>query len=113
MREITRRHLLGKALAVGATAHLSQARVEILSPEDDRFLDELEKASFLFFWEQAEPDSGLVRDRCNVRRQVTSGVASIAATGFGLTALCIGQKNGWVSLRDARERAVTTLRFLA
>ena len=83
------------------------------SPEDNQFLEDLEKASFLFFWEQANPETGLVKDRCNVRTSDRTTVASIAATGFGLTALCIGQKNGWVSLRDARERAIVSLRFLA
>jgi hypothetical protein len=84
----------------------------ILTPEDDRFLDEMEKANFLFFWEQADPKTGLVKDRANVRAPDRTTVASIAATGFGLTALCIGQQRGWVSLLDARERAMTTLEFL-
>jgi hypothetical protein len=83
-----------------------------LSPEDDAFLDELEKANSLFFWEQAHPDTGLVKDRCNTRATDTSNVASIAGTGFGLTALCIAQQRGWISLSDARARALTTLRFL-
>ncbi len=83
-----------------------------LSPEDDAFLDELEKANSLFFWEQAHPDTGLVKDRCNTRATDTSIVASIAGTGFGLTALCIAQQRGWISLSDARARALTTLRFL-
>ena len=83
-----------------------------LSPGEDAFLDELEKANYLFFWEQAHPATGLVKDRCNTRGTDTSIVASIAATGFGLTALCIGQQRGWVSASDARERVITTLRFL-
>jgi len=83
-----------------------------LSPEDDAFLDELEKANSLFFWEQAHPDTGLVKDRCNTRATDTGIVASIAGTGFGLTALCIAQQRGWISLSDARARALTTLRFL-
>ena len=83
-----------------------------LSPEDDAFLDELEKANSLFFWEQAHPDTGLVKDRCNTRATDTGIVASIAGTGFGLTALCIAQQRGWISLSDARARAITTLRFL-
>ena len=36
-----------------------------LSPEDDQFLDNLEKANFLFFWEQANRETGLVKDRAN------------------------------------------------
>ena len=83
-----------------------------LSPADDALLEELEKANFLYFWEQANPQTGMVKDRCNVRTNDTGIVASIAATGFGLTALCIGQKRGYVSLSEARESALASLRFL-
>ncbi len=83
-----------------------------LAPEDDAFLEELEKANFQFFWEQADPESGLVKDRCNVRAADKGIVASIAATGCGLTAICIGQKRGYVSYQEARNRVLTTLRFL-
>jgi len=38
-------------------------------------------------------------------------VASIAATGFGLTALCIGADRGWISKAEALERTRNTLRF--
>jgi hypothetical protein len=86
--------------------------VTSLTPEDDQFLEELEKANFLFFWEQANPQTGMVKDRSNVRATDNSVVASIAATGFGLTALCIGEKRGFVSPADARGRALATLRFL-
>ena len=83
-----------------------------LVKEDDDFLEELEKANFRFFWEQTHPQTGLVKDRCNVRQPDHSIVASIAATGFGLTALCIGQQRGYVSMADARERVILVLRFL-
>jgi hypothetical protein len=85
----------------------------VLSPEDNQFLEELAKATFLFFWEQSHPETGLVKDRCNVRATDNSTVASIAATGFGLTGLCIGEQNRWVSTREARERAIVSLRFLS
>jgi hypothetical protein len=82
------------------------------SDTDDAFLEELEKANFRYFWDQANPDTGLVRDRCNVRQPDESDLGSIASTGFGLTALCIGDKRGYVSHAEARARAVNTLRFL-
>jgi hypothetical protein len=86
----------------------------VLSSEDNQFLQEIIQASFQFFWEQANPENGLVRDRANIRSDAKNNtVASIAATGFGLTALCIGQQNGWISLRDARGRALNLLNFLA
>jgi hypothetical protein len=83
-----------------------------LAPEDDQFLEELEKANFLYFWEQGNPQTGLVKDRANTHSQDNRTVASIAATGFGLTALCIAQKRGFVSYPDANARVLATLRFL-
>ena len=83
-----------------------------LSQQDEQFLDDLEKLNFQYFWDQASPQTGLVKDRCNVLAKDASVVASIAATGFGLTALCIAQKRGFVSLPDARDRVLATLRFL-
>jgi hypothetical protein len=117
---LSRRRLLQQVLAAGASAANPFARsadnaggAAALSEEDNRFLEELERACYLFFWEQADPQTGLVKDRCNARASDSGVVASIAATGFGLTALCIGQANGWVPLREARERALATLFFLA
>src|SRR4051794_15191384 len=91
---LSRRRLLRLLLSVGASAlkvapSADSAGSAVLTPEDNQFLQDLEKASFLFFWEQADPETGLVKDRCNVRASDNGVVASIAATGFGLTALCI------------------------
>ena len=88
-----------------------------LAPPDDQFLEDLEHANFLFFWEQADSYTGLVKDRSKVNG-LGNGVvpkeivASIAATGFGLTALCIGHKRGYVSLSNAGARVLNTLEFL-
>lgn len=90
----------------------SSLPVVMLAPEDDQLLEELEHACFQFFWEQANPETGLVKDRFKVRGPDTTIVASIAATGFGLTAICIGQQRGYVSLADAKTRVLATLRFL-
>jgi hypothetical protein len=83
-----------------------------LSAEDDAFLDELERLNFQFFWEQASPLTGLVRDRSNVLKNDNPVVASIAATGFGLTALCIADKRNFIAAADVRDRVLATLRFL-
>jgi hypothetical protein len=93
--------------------HASPAPQPPLSRDDQQFLEDLQHANFLYFWEQANPQTGLVKDRCNARISNDSrNVASIAATGFGLTALCLGEKHGFVSRNDARNRVLATLRFL-
>ncbi len=83
-----------------------------ISPQDDKLLDDLERASFLFFWEQGNPQTGLIKDRCNVRTKDETLGASIASTGFGLTAICIADQRGFISHADARLRVVRTLSFL-
>jgi hypothetical protein len=83
-----------------------------LDEADDKFLDEVERATFQYFWDQANPETGIVRDRCNANTPDRSELGSIAATGFGLTALCIAEKRGYVSTAEARGRAINTLRFL-
>src|SRR6202171_3204992 len=83
-----------------------------LSLRDDPLLEEIERGNFRFFWEQANPETGLVRDRCNVRQPNKSDLASIAATGFGLTALCIGEKRGFITRSASQERVLNSLRFL-
>ena len=90
----------------------SPAPPTALSPEDDKFLDDLERSSFLFFWEQANPQTGMIKDRCNVHIKDTGVVGSIASTGFGLTAICIAEKRGYISHQDARLRVIATLVFL-
>src|SRR5260370_36775319 len=61
---------------------------------DDQFLDNLEKASFLFFWEQASVATGLVKYRAFAAGNDSRTLSSIAATGFGLSALCIVDQRG-------------------
>jgi hypothetical protein len=83
-----------------------------LTESDDQFLEDLEHASFGYFWEQANPETGIVRDRCNAIKPSGSDLGSIAAVGFGLTALCIGDERGWVSHNEAKQRVLNTMRFL-
>jgi hypothetical protein len=102
--------------AIRAAAETAPAKPpQRFSPEDEQLLDDMQRANCCYFWEQANPESGLIKDRCNARTPATdsSAVASIAATGFGLTALCIGERRGFVSRSDARQRVITTLEFLS
>jgi hypothetical protein len=83
-----------------------------MSQVEEAFLEQVEHATFQFFWEQGNPSTGIVRDRCNATTGNGSDLGSIASTGFGLTALCIGDMREYVSHTEARDRALNTLRFL-
>ena len=79
--------------------------------DNDALLDEIAYRSFLFFWQEANPHTGLIKDRANNFGEDDYTVASIAAVGFGLTALCVGQEWGWITPEQAFERTLTTLLF--
>lgn len=74
---------------------------------DAAFLDTLEHRSFDYFWETANPRNGLVPDRWPTRT-----FSSVAAVGFALTTYPIAAERGWITRDQARQRVLTTLRFL-
>ena len=129
VNRLSRRQVARQLLAVGlglpfARVFLDREGLEMLQAqdqtsgqfsltlEDDQFLNDVEAASFLYFWEQGNPKTGLVQDRASVRGGGPGTVASIAATGFGLSAICIGEKRGFISTKAAEERLFAALNFL-
>lgn len=80
---------------------------------DDQLLDEIEKSSFDYFWNEASPRTGQVKDRALAAGGDQRRMASIAATGFGLSALCIADHRGYRSSQEITERVRNTLQFLA
>ena len=80
---------------------------------DEQLLDEIQRASFDFFWNEASPKTGQVKDRALANGNDSRTMASIAATGFGLTSLSIADRRGYRKSPEILERVRTTLRFLA
>jgi hypothetical protein len=117
----TRRHFLRVALTGAAVLPLTKGVLASepaharpsLTPGDEALLDDLERAAFDFFWNEADPVSGLIRDRADANGGGTRTKASIAATGFGLTALCIGHERRYRSRSEIEKRVKQTLHFLA
>jgi hypothetical protein len=109
--------LLSSAVVPPLTQRLAFAapRQPTLSDADSAFLDEMERQACLYFYEQADPNTGQVLDRANNRitiAQIDSRfVSSIAATGFGLTALCIADSRGYLPADRIRRRVLNTLQF--
>ncbi|MDD2774051.1 MAG: glucoamylase family protein [Elusimicrobiales bacterium] len=87
----------------------------VLPQEDEAFLDDLSRRAFRYFVEKTNTQNGLTLDRAHTDGSSASGkdtrAASSAATGFGLTALCIGASRQWISPRDAEDRVLAALKF--
>ncbi len=95
------------------TAALSRTRRSTVASDDDALLDEMSRCAVRFFWEQASPATGLVKDRARADGSDTRDLASVAATGFGLTALAIADQRGYLDGDKIVERVRVTLRYLA
>ena len=80
---------------------------------DEQLLDEIQRASFDFFWNEASSKTGQVKDRALASGNDSRKMSSIAATGFGLTALCVGEQRGYGKSAEILGRVRRTLRFLA
>jgi hypothetical protein len=91
--------LVGASLLLGALPEDARA----IPPEV--LLEELQHRGFDYFWNEANPANGLIKDR-----STPGSPASIASTGFGLSAICIAIDRGWVSRQAGGERIRTTLR---
>lgn len=85
------------------------------NPQDSTIFLEVQKATFQYFWDGAEPNSGLARERIhldgnypqNDQQVVTSG-----GGGFGVMALLIGAERGFVPRKDVVERLERIIQFL-
>jgi hypothetical protein len=102
-------HSRRQFLSIPAGALLARAEALALA---DPLLDDLAHRCFRYFYEQSDAHTGIARDRA-----LTDGtpapdgryVGSTGATGFALTALCIGAERGWLPRREARERVRAAL----
>ncbi|WNO54801.1 glucoamylase family protein [Stakelama saccharophila] len=108
---INRRTLLATtALLAGGTACAACAPMAATAPgaasAATGLFDDIAQRTFRFFWDTTNPKNGLAPDRWP-----SAPFASIAATGFALTAYPIGVANGWISRAQARERTLATLTF--
>jgi hypothetical protein len=74
-------------------------------------IEAIQHAAWRYGWENANPRNGLVPD--HIEDGKTGVPSSIAVVGMALSSLAVGVENGWVSRRQAAQRATTTLRFFA
>lgn len=80
----------------------------LLGFDDDALLDAVARETFDFFWYEVNPANGLIKDR-----STADSPSSIAAVGFGLTAIPIAVDRGWISRERGYERALLTLKTFA
>jgi len=76
---------------------------------DDELLTMLQKACFQYYWEGADPHSGMARENIpGDERIVATG-----ASGFGIMALIVGVDRGFITREQGTQRLTKIVDFLA
>src|SRR5258708_23231300 len=75
--------------------HKEVKRREKLSDED--LLDLVQRQTFLFFWDGAQPASGLARDRTGRLADPADDIVATGGSGFGVLAMIVAFERGWVT----------------
>jgi len=78
-----------------------------VTEEEKQLLLKVQRDSINYFITYSDRSSGLTKDS-----SAAGSPASIAATGFSLAALAIGQDHGWITYRDAYNQILRTLQTL-
>ena len=69
-------------------------------PSDHNLFDLVQRRTFLWFWERADPLSGMIPDRTSS----PPGLVTIGGTGFGILAILVGIERGFIDRAAALER---------
>lgn len=109
-RSKVKRALTGLFVVCVGVAHAMPRPPSHRGPADTHavpaLVADLQRRTFDFFAERADPASGLIPDRWP-----SPSFSSIAAVGFGLTTYGVGVERGWMTRQEAARRTLLTLRF--
>lgn len=85
------------------------------NPEDTLIFNTVQQQSFNYFYEGAEPVSGLARERFHVDNnypQNDKNVVTSGGAGFGVMALIVGIERGYITREQGRKQLEKIIRFL-
>ncbi len=85
------------------------------SISDDSLLTLVQYQTFRYFWDGAEPVSGMARERINandIYPENDKNIITTGGSGFGIMALIIGIERGFITREQGIERLEKNLNFL-
>lgn len=76
----------------------------------EQLLDLVQERTFNYFWDFAEPDSGMARERS--QNGADSKLITIGGSGFGISCFPAAVTRGWITREEAVQRMQKILTFL-
>ena len=96
---------------------LTQQRPDTISHtlSDDSLLTLVQEQTFQYFWEGAEPTSGLARERIHMDGEYPQNdqdVITTGGSGFGIMAILVGMERGFITRQEGVERLHKIVNYL-
>lgn len=109
-------------LLVGCNGQSSKSKLrdqdkqkEDIKLTDEQLLDSVQKQTFNYFWEGAEPTSGLARERIHLDDIYPThhkDIITIGGSGFGVMAILVGIEREFITREMGLERLEKAVNFL-
>lgn len=93
----------------------AQPETPVVKLTDEELVDLVQKQTFKYFWDFAEPNSGLARERYHPDGDYPENDANIVTTGgsgFGLLAIVAADSRGYITRAQTVERLTKVAKFL-
>lgn len=89
--------------------------IDPIAITDEALLDSVQRRTFNYFWDGAEPTSGMARERFHVDGvypQNDKNVVTSGGSGFGIMAIVAGIDRGYITREQGLERFTKIVNFL-
>lgn len=110
------RYKINSLRASGDKITVGAAQANTKEFHDEELLEMVQYYTFRYFWEGAEPNSGLARERIHmdgIYPQNDYHVVTTGGSGFGLYAILSGIEREWITKEEGAERFNRIVDFLA
>ncbi len=104
--------LLNSCSAQGTKKANEKSKVQL---SDDSLLTLIERQTFRYFWEGAEPVSGMACERVNsndIYPEHDKNIITIGGSGFGFMAILVGIERGFITREEGVARFEKNIEFL-
>jgi len=94
----------------------TESSSESNSISDDALMDKIQKQTFKYFWEGAEPTSGLARERIHIDGEYPENdqnVITIGGSGFGIMGIVVAMERGYITKQQGQKHLDHILDYLA
>lgn len=103
------------AVSCNSQSKTAQTGADIPTISDDSLFTLVQYRTFQYFWDGAEPNSGMARERYhsdNVYPENDKHIVTSGGTGFGVMAILVGIERGFITRQQGLERLEKIVGFL-